>query len=113
MIYKIHLIDPQQIKRFELESDKSIDYIYKNDKGIYFLWENEDIVYVGKSNELLARLDNHNVVKEHSISHISILPILNNFEMDIAEIFYIHKLKPKYNKQYKYLDEEEITEIYI
>jgi len=113
MIYKIHILPLNQIKRFIPNSKNMDDYTLQNERGIYFLFEDSIVVYIGKSDDLFRRLHKHNIYDETKITSVGILPIVNKFEMDIAEMLYIHKLKPKYNKQYKYLDEDDVTEIFI
>lgn len=115
MKIEINIIDSKQLKKFAVNSEELFDYLLKNSKGIYLLWNNNKVVYVGKSNSIPYRLISHELIvkKENNITSVSVLPTISNFEMDIGEIIYIHKLKPKYNKQNKYLKEEFKSEIYI
>lgn len=72
---------------------------YKN--YIYKLYDlNGDLLYVGKTQDFSRRLRQHLKTKEWSseIFSIYLAECASATEMDIYELYYIGKLKPKYNK---------------
>lgn len=79
-------------------------YIYR------FLDKNNKIVYVGKTVSLKKRLKSHfninggNLSEEQysKVEKIEYLITKNRIDMDIKELYYINKWKPKFNKSNKY-----------
>lgn len=73
---------------------ESKNYIYE----LYDL--NGELLYIGKTQDFSRRLRQHLKTKEWSseIFSIYLAECANATEMDIYELYYIGKLKPKYNK---------------
>ena len=64
-------------------------------KGIYFLINDDEVVYVGQSSRISRRIPEHLTSKK--FNRIFLLIVSEN--IDKLEMNYIHKFKPKYNKQ--------------
>lgn len=78
-------------------------YIYR------FLDNNQNVLYIGKSVNVYKRINQHFGGEGHlpeecymNCSSIEIIEYENPLEMDIGEIFFINKYKPKYNTISKY-----------
>lgn len=76
---------------------------YFNSVCIYALIDNDEVVYIGQSSDVMGRLSAHkSSVKE--FSHFSIIERIDVKEEDVSEyvnkreMYYIKKLRPKYNK---------------
>ena len=64
--------------------------------SIYFLIQDDEIVYVGQTVEIHNRSAFHK--REGKVfNFISVIDCSPN-EVDLLELFYIHTLRPKYNK---------------
>jgi excinuclease UvrABC nuclease subunit len=68
---------------------------------VYFLIDKEgSLLYVGQTTSLYSRIEAHK--KEHSwsreIQKIKYCECKNKTDMEFYEMYYINKLKPKYNK---------------
>ncbi len=76
--------------------------------GLYrFKDMNDNIIYIGKANDINKRLKNHEHLSEQCYNEIATIEytvIDNKADRDILEIYFITKLKPKYNQQSKYLE---------
>ena len=68
-----------------------------NKIGVYFLYDDlNEIVYVGKSKDYLNKLKNHNI-SDNSYKYISVMEFDTEPDAIVAEVYFICKLKPKYN----------------
>ena len=83
---------------------------YENSKGVqsgvYFLKQKNKIVYVGKSTNSMAKrvythLDDDNKV----FDNIDLIPMRSEADIHIAELMFIQKYQPEYNKDTKSNDE--------
>lgn len=73
------------------------DYVtYHTESGIYYLYNKDEVVYIGKSNKLGKRVIQS--VQGKNVDSYSIVPIPNQADRDILEVYLINKHKPKYNK---------------
>lgn len=80
---------------------------------IYRFLDNEgNTLYIGKSTNIIRRINEHFSGNGHlpqdcyiNCNSIEILEYENPLEMDIGEIFFINKYKPKYNTISKYKEE--------
>ena len=73
-------------------------YLYR------FLNKKDDIIYVGKTGDILQRLNYHFGTRGHlpkqcynDTNRIEILKLKTKTEMNIKELYYISKYKPHYN----------------
>lgn len=65
-----------------------------------FLNKEEEIIYIGKAKDLDTRLRTHNHLPREcyeEIAYIKYCTFCSEYEMDLAERYYIPKIKPKYN----------------
>lgn len=65
-----------------------------------FLDRNENIIYIGKAKNLEKRLKRHRHLSEEcyiECKYVEYTCFENEDEMELAELYYIKKLKPKYN----------------
>ena len=93
--------------------DKSFRTKYKHDytkcvPSVYFYYIGNEIVYVGKTiNGINKRLSEHyhqnDELSRHlnEIHRIDYMQLSSQADMDMCELFYIYKLRPKYNKTIK------------
>ncbi|MDO5440374.1 MAG: hypothetical protein Q4F12_02420 [Erysipelotrichaceae bacterium] len=93
--------------------DKSFRTKYKHDytkcvPSVYFYYINNEIVYVGKTiNGINKRLSEHyhqnDELSKHlnEIHRIDYMQLSSQADMDMCELFYIYKLRPRYNKTIK------------
>jgi len=69
--------------------------------GVYFLYNiNNEIVYVGKSKNIVSRLKTHNA-SDKAYSNCAVIPFKSEADAIVAEVYFICKLKPYYNKKDK------------
>ena len=74
-------------------------YKLKNLTGIYFLLYKSKTVYIGKSNECIsARVRKHLHTSDKVFDEVVAYCIEGDSDINIAEMYLINKLKPKYNK---------------
>ena len=66
----------------------------KKEPCVYFLIKDDKIVYVGKTTNILNRLNNHFDEKDFSDIHIDYQPV---HYIDYVEMLYIQSLKPTLN----------------
>lgn len=66
---------------------------------IYKFYNEGTLLYVGKTINIYSRFNSHKNSKDwfSEITHIHIGKCNNKIDMDIYELYYINKLKPKYN----------------
>lgn len=79
----------------ELKDIKNCVYRFINDK--------EDIIYIGKASNLIKRLRNHNHLPKECYEERKIVEFITfetEEEMNIAERYFIAKIKPKYNIEF-------------
>ena len=93
--------------------DKNFRTKYKHDytrcvPSVYFYYIGNEIVYVGKTiNGINKRLSEHyhqnDELSKHlnEIHRIDYMQLQSQADMDMCELFYIYKLRPKYNKTIK------------
>jgi len=93
--------------------DKIFGTKYKYDytkhvPSVYFYYIGDEIVYVGKTiNGINKRLSEHyrqnDELSKHlnEIHRIDYMQLSSQADMDMCELFYIYKLRPKYNKTIK------------
>lgn len=65
-----------------------------------FLNKYNEIIYVGKAKNLKNRLSNHNHLPKECYKErdrIEFICLNNEFDMDLAERYFITKINPKYN----------------
>lgn len=65
-----------------------------------FINKDGEIIYIGKAKFINQRLNNHNHLSEDCYKEIDIIEYCTfetEYEMDLAERYYIPKIKPKYN----------------
>lgn len=65
-----------------------------------FLDKNENIIYIGRAKNLENRLKGHRHLSEEcyiECKYVEYTCFENEDEMELAELYYIKKLKPKYN----------------
>lgn len=92
-----------------------------NISGVYFLYdENKKIIYIGKSVKCIRQRLNYHCSQDYSIylseyslqqmkdkrnevKYLSFIRVSKEFT-DMVEIFFINKYKPKYNKEFLYLN---------
>ena len=68
-----------------------------------FLNKNNEIIYIGKATELIYRLKNHRHLGKKcysEIKNIEYIQFKTKGDMELAEIYFISKYKPKYNEVY-------------
>lgn len=71
----------------------------KGKSGVYFLYNKSEIVYIGKSETNLARrIERHKTLKDKEFDTIKAYIITNMADIQLAELYLIHKYTPKYNK---------------
>lgn len=103
--YIINSIGLKICIRSEIENDMICTYtkpIMKTNIGCYFIYDNnKEIVYVGKStSDLLSRSCTSAVERVlGDFSKIELLEFNTKAETSIFEIYYITKLKPKFNSE--------------
>ena len=79
---------------------KNVKYVYR------FLNKYDEIIYIGKTENLVIRLNNHfsngHLPQEcyDETVKIEFLAMISTVLMDIKEIYYINLYKPKYNTEY-------------
>lgn len=84
-------------------------YVYR------FLDQNDNIIYIGKTNNMDNRMYIHfhsgHLPKECycSVSKIEYIKLETKIEMDIVELYYINKVKPKYNIKDKQNEELQLN----
>lgn len=86
-------------------------------KGIYFLINKTDnIVYIGKSKDCYSRIKTHQNNNRKVFKNYSIHEFYNDDDLDNAEISYIKKFNPFYNKahnvgaiQVRYATKKDLT----
>src|SRR5690349_20065563 len=78
---------------------KNVFYVYR------FLDKNDEIIYIGKSKNIKKRTNSHFSGFGHlptecyrAADRIEYIEIESKIEMDIKELYYIDKIKPKYNQ---------------
>ena len=107
-VFDEYIINSIRLKiciRFEIENDMICTYtkpIMTTNIGCYFIYDNnEKIVYVGKStSDLLSRSCTSAVERVlGDFSKIELLEFNTKAETSIFEIYYITKLKPKFNSE--------------
>ena len=93
--------------------DKCFGTKYKYDytrriPSVYFYYIGNEIVYVGKTiNGINKRLSEHyhqnDELSKHlnDVHRIDYMQLQSQADMDMCELFYIYKLRPKYNKTIK------------
>lgn len=66
---------------------------------IYIFFNNKEILYIGKTINIYSRFNDHKSSKNwfKQVTHIALANCNTKLDMDIYEIYYINKLKPKYN----------------
>lgn len=62
--------------------------------------KNEEIIYIGKSSNLITRIQSHKQDKD--FDKVEIINFENKVIMDMGEIYFIFKFKPKFNKEFNY-----------
>ena len=97
LIDQLKLLEPAELREMAIPARRV--------SGVYILLDKDEIVYVGKSNNVHARV----------VTHITDFPCYGQFdsyavvetqdELDLMEIAYITKYKPKFNRQYMPKDE--------
>lgn len=94
---------------YKNELKKSFNTIYR------FLNKDNEILYIGKSKNLKIRINNHFSKQGHlpkkcyeDVYKIEFMIIFSTLFMDLKEIYFINKYKPKYNENY---NNEETTVI--
>lgn len=65
-------------------------------RGIYFLLHAGEIVYVGQSKNVLGRFNEHILIK--TFDSYFVLELEDDEDLLAAEMHFIEKFKPKYNK---------------
>lgn len=71
----------------------------KGKSGIYLLYFKEDVVYIGKSETNIARrLERHKSIGDKEFDSIKAFVIDNMADIQLAELYLIHRHIPKYNK---------------
>lgn len=84
------MIDIESIK-----ANRKTPYVRRG--GVYFLFDGEDLVYVGKSIDVVARINTH---RKNKVFTTWAFIELHVFDQGPIEEMAIHRFKPKYNKQY-------------
>jgi len=69
-------------------------------QGLYFIYENDTIVYIGKTTNIVNRMERHNHAKPDRT--YSFLPVTNSSDMALLELAFIDKFKPVDNKLDKF-----------
>jgi excinuclease UvrABC nuclease subunit len=112
--YTISLTNPNTLKKYQKADLFEIGVSNDPKIGIYFLWNKDELVYIGKTTNILFRINSHNSKsknkKNYEFTHFSFIITDNPFIINIAEPLYIDKFKPKYNVNFK---EDRDTETYI
>ena len=68
-----------------------------------------EIIYIGKTIDLHRRLLTH--MQEKIFDEVYALEFENRSNMDLAEMYFIHKYNPIFNKEFKY-ENDKIIDIY-
>ncbi len=92
------------IEHFRLFSLKEIKAVKKpfpiGSQGIYFLFHKGKLIYIGKSKDAISRIYQHREQKRFSFDSYVIYPFPGPTEMlELAELLYIDKFKPVFNRQ--------------
>ena len=69
-----------------------------------FLNKDNEVIYIGKASELNSRLNSHNHLPKQCYKetvNIEFIQFETEYEMDLAERYYIPKFNPKYNTVFK------------
>lgn len=84
------------VKSYKTDNDNNID---KKPCYIYKFISNRGVIYVGKTIDSNTRFAHHldkNWINE--VVEVEYVELYNRSDMDIYELYYIDKYKPKYNK---------------
>lgn len=96
-------------KKINYRNNKVILNKIKNNSGVYLLYDNNlEVIYIGKSNKtfrkrLLAHCSPNNISKNTSIiprgevQYFCLIPLEDEFDRMMSEMFLIKLYKPKYN----------------
>lgn len=67
--------------------------------GVYRLYKDNEIIYIGKSVNIKSRISQH--IKDKEIDSYDYCEFANESDMNIYELYYIDKFKPRLNKDCK------------
>jgi len=81
-------IPAKRFSRFQVE-------IANGKSGVYFLYQGSEVIYVGRSKNIGQRLSGHDNKPHDSFAFIEMC----EFESNVAELFYIWRLRPSLNSQ--------------
>lgn len=81
----------------------------KDGNFVYMLKLKGEIIYIGKTIDLHRRLLTH--MQEKIFDEVYALEFENRSNMDLAEMYFIHKYNPIFNKEFKY-ENDKIIDIY-
>ena len=76
---------------------------------LYMLKDNNKIVYIGKSTALGVRLHEHK--KDKKFNKVYYIKFNNRTNMELAEIYFIYKYKPRLNREFLHYKDEEVISI--
>jgi hypothetical protein len=79
------------------EIPKSHNIMNRKSRIVYILWKNSKVVYVGQSKTGLSRPYEHTNKEWDQLSYVEVNETHN---LNLIEMFFIRKYKPKYNKSY-------------
>lgn len=92
-------------------SHKIKDIQVKPTNVVYrFLDEQNNLIYIGKSSDLRTRIKNHSMENKQGdwfhkeVFNIEYIQFEQYGDCSLAEIYFVSKLKPKYNKDFTYWD---------
>ena len=76
---------------------KSHNIMNRKSRIVYFLWSHGKVVYVGQSKSGVSRPYEHTDKEWDQLSYVEVDQTHN---LNLIEMFFIRKYKPKYNKSY-------------
>ena len=85
-----HFIPRDATKKFKEIKGKS---------GLYFLYDGDEVVYIGKSETSISRrLEKHKSLHDKEFDTVKAYIITNMADIQLAELYLIHRHSPKYNR---------------